>query len=207
MRADILPSVSFLLSRVNNPTEQDLRKLNRVFEYLSGTLDYGIKYTGGAPIDLQVWADASYMCHEDSRSRSGVVAKMCGGVITATSSKQNLVTKSSCEAELVSLCAGTTWALVLREFMHHQGYVMPLTRIYQDNKSVLALMKSGKPTSHHTKHIKMRWCFVVQHVDVDVSLVWCCSKEMIGDGLSKILIGEQFVVFRGNVVCINSEKL
>lgn len=204
-RPDILVAISWLAGRVRAPSEQDWRKLKRVFEYLSVTLEFGIKFEGGSSIDPKGWGDAAYLCHERSRSRSGAVVKMCGGVVATGSAKQKMVCKSSTESELVALCGVTTWLIICREFLVHQGHVLPPSIVYQDNQSVLALVKAGKPTSHNTKHIKMRFFFVVQHIeDGEIVLEWCPTGLMIADALTKPLVGELFLVMRDNLVSVVS---
>lgn len=200
-RPEILTAVSFVAGRVKGPTEQDRVKLDRIYGYLSDSAEYGIEYEAGGVLTPEIWADAAYMCHDDAKSRSGVLIKMCGGVVATMSSKQKIVTKSSTEAELVAMCGGASMGLCCREFLHHQGCRLGLSKIKQDNKSVLAMMRAGKPTSNHTKHIKMRWFFVVQHLGKDVELEWCPTKEMLADAMSKPLEGATFARLREGMVC------
>ena len=58
-RPDLLLAVSFLASRMKNPYHLDDRKLQRVYEYLSGTKEYYFKLQ---PKNLRIilWTDASY---------------------------------------------------------------------------------------------------------------------------------------------------
>lgn len=201
-RPDILTPVSFLAGRVNEPTEQDWAKLARVFGYLSSTVYYGVRYKGGSDILLVGYGDASFMVHDDCKSRSGGVCFMSGGVVSTLSSKQKLVTKSSTEAELVAACDVGTVLLILRSFVEKQGYGLPASVLYQDNTGVLALLKAGKPTSHQTKHIKLRYFFLVEHIrGGEIVAEWCSSPDMLADGLTKGLAGKPFFDFRNGVVC------
>ena len=62
VRSDILLPITFLCSRVSEPTHEDLEKLHRVFKYLNGSSHLGImlgKY--GNDMALTVYADASYI--------------------------------------------------------------------------------------------------------------------------------------------------
>lgn len=70
-RSDILLPVGFLCTRVSKSIEQDIGKLERVLEYVKGTID--LKYTLGADNlnTLRTWVDASYAEHPDMRSHTG----------------------------------------------------------------------------------------------------------------------------------------
>jgi hypothetical protein len=72
MRVDILIVVTFLTTRVQRPTLQDMHKLKRLFKYIYQTRDLtmalGIK---GPNIQVRAYADVSYVIHEDKKSHSG----------------------------------------------------------------------------------------------------------------------------------------
>lgn len=60
------------------------------------------------------------------------------------SSKQQIVTKSSTEAELAGLSDSANQALFLRNFLILQGYKMPPVTMNQDNMSTMALLARGR---------------------------------------------------------------
>ena len=68
---DLLMTTSFLTTRVSKSTQQDLAKLKRLLEYISGTLDD--EYVVGADDlgKLRTWIDASYAVHPDCKSHTG----------------------------------------------------------------------------------------------------------------------------------------
>ena len=160
-----------------------------------------MRFIGGAPLLLEAWADAAFMSDVKCRSRSGGVVKMCGGVVATMSSKQKILTKSSTEAELVALGAMVQWVVICRAFLREQGHVMPTTVVHQDNRSVLAMVKAGKPSGHKSKHIDLRYFVVSELVaDGEMVLVWCDTKEMLADALSKGLMGQAFSYTRDGLV-------
>ena len=172
-----------------------------MFQYLSGTLDHGIVYRSNLGNKITVYADAAYLCHEDTKSRTGVVIMMCGGVIATYSSKQKLVTLSSAEAELVAACEGVTIAIGIREFLIHQGLTLEPSKLYEDNQAVIHFIKTGKSKSRKSKHIKSRYFFIKQYVDDGEFIVeWCETINMIADIMTKPLVGEKFNGFAANMV-------
>ena len=72
--------------------------------YLHNTRKLGIVLgCKGEDVSLSVYADASYAVHRDYKSHGGVFISHNRGPILVKCSKQKIVTKSSTEAELVTL--------------------------------------------------------------------------------------------------------
>ena len=113
-RPEILPAVCILASRVQNPDEQDMKCLLRVFEYLKGSTDLGLRYKPDE-IALYYWIDASYNLHHDSRGHTGIVATIGrkNAPIYVRSQKHKLHTRSSTESELVATDEGRSATLTL----------------------------------------------------------------------------------------------
>ncbi len=63
-RVDILP-VSFLCTRVQEPTEDDLRKLKRIHRYVTGTADLPLRLSICDGYLFTACVDASYAVHEN----------------------------------------------------------------------------------------------------------------------------------------------
>ena len=60
----------------------------------------------------------------------------------AKSSKQTIVSKSSAEAELVSLCDGVGTLLACRNFIEGLGVTLSLSVVHEVNRAVLELVKA-----------------------------------------------------------------
>ena len=71
VRPDILVAVAFLCKRVQVPTEEDMKKLIRVLQYIRGTFDFGIKLEVGNSFSIIAFVDASYGVHTNMRSHTG----------------------------------------------------------------------------------------------------------------------------------------
>ncbi len=108
------------------------------------------------------------------------------GVITAKSSKQKIVTKSSTEAELVGLSDSAAQAIHLRNVLTGQGYVVDLAIIHQDNLSSMALMKRGGSSSGRSRHINIRHFFVAERAAAgDVVIKHLSTDLMFSNALTK----------------------
>ena len=197
-RPDILVAVSFLTSRVKQPSEQDAGKANRLLKYLKGTAQLGIVLEPQKNlIDVTAYVDASYGVHADGKSHTGMTISVGRGPVVAKSTKQKLTTKSSTEAELVGLSDSTSAIIGVRNFLEAQGYKVPPAKVCQDNLSTMAMVEAGKPTSDRTRHISIRFFFVKDRVDSgEVVIRHTRTEDMVADILTKPLQGELFVKLR-----------
>jgi hypothetical protein len=116
-----------------------------------------------------------------------------GGVLSARSSKQKIVTKSSTEAELVGLSDSAAQAIHLKNFVEKQGYSVGPVIIYQDNLSCMALMKRGGPGSERSRHINIRHFWVAERVaNGEVTTEHLSTNLMRANVLTKPVQGAQF---------------
>ena len=192
-RPDILLPITFLCSRVAIATEEDADKLKRVLSYLNNTRELGIVIGHkGEPVSLSVYADASYAVHGDYKSHGGIVISHNRGPVLVKCSKQKIVTKSSTEAELVTLSDATSLAAYNIEFLKGQGYNVNAV-LHQDNTSCISLAENGRSNSDRTKHIGIRYFFVKQYIENgSMKIEHCPTLDMVADILTKPLQGEQF---------------
>jgi len=197
-RHDIQVAVCFLVSRVQEPTEQDVKKAVRVLRYLYGTQHLGVMIEPDSNFFcVRSYIDASYGVHPDGKSHTGMTISMGKGPIMSKSTKQKLVSKSSTEAELIALSDSTSIVIWVRNFLEAQGYKMPPAEVYQDNTSTMAMVAAGMPTSNRTRHISIRFFFVKDRVasgELDIS--YMPTLDMVSDILTKPLQGELFVKLR-----------
>jgi len=201
VRPELLTAISHLASRVATPTMTDWNKLKRVFSYVRGTKKHCIIFLAGSKLELLAYIDASYAVHADFKSRSGMFILFCGGVVCALSKKQKLMTKSSTEAELVALSDGSTFVLWLRNLLGKQGYPMGPSVIYQDNQSVLAMLRDGGSNSLRTRHINIRFFFVRDYISSGaLRLEFLPTEEMLADINTKPVVGAAFRRMVGGIL-------
>ena len=114
----LLPTVFFCsITRLKQPTEEDLGKLTYCLEWPNGHRSGGICVSNDSEPDDQkvyVWADASDNSHFDAKGHSGIVIsigrKNCCPIYV-TSKKQTLVARSSTEAEIIAVYTSLPQAL------------------------------------------------------------------------------------------------
>lgn len=201
-RPDILTAVIFLSTRVQAPSLNDWKRLERVLKYLNGTPELGIVLKPGeGDLEIRAYADASYGVHADGKGHSGLCFALGQGPIFVKSSKQKIVSKSSTEAELISLSDGCSQVIWSRDFLIAQGYATQQATVYQDNTSTMALVKKGKSTSDRTRHIHIRYFFVKDRIEAgEIKVVHIPTESMIADALTKPLTGKRFVEMRAKLL-------
>ena len=207
VRPDLLLAVSFLSSRVNKPTREDMSKLNKLLRYINYTKHFNITIDGKDILKPWISIDASYGVHSDRKSHSGVVVGIGGGGIICKSSKQKIVSKSSTEAEIVAVSDGLTIALHLGQFLKEQGYEIEPIKLLQDNKSTIHMFQKGGSTSERTRHIDIRHFWVTDHLNSGaITINFTKSEDMVADLLTKPLTGKQFQKLRNKILNWNNKK-
>jgi hypothetical protein len=207
-RPDVLTACSFLSTRINEATEEDMRKIDRVFKYLNGTSELvtRLKATSDC-FNIHCYVDASFGVHKDGKGHTGCILTLGGGPIYVRSAKQRLVAKSSSEAELIALSDEVSQAIWCKNFIEVQGYKCGPVAVYQDNKSTIAIAEKGKHTAHTTRHINIRYFFIKDRVESgEIKLIYKPTREMLADILTKPIQGQLLVKLRGMTLNIGGAQ-
>jgi hypothetical protein len=90
-RPDIMTVVSFLCTRVKGPTVEDKVKLIELLEYLNRTKSYKYRVEPKGLFRVEVYIDASFGTHGDSKAHTGSVVFVAGApVVRASGSRDAL---------------------------------------------------------------------------------------------------------------------
>ena len=193
-RPDILKEISLLSTRTSSPTNLNLQHLHVVCQYLSSTklLTYDIKCT-----DLQVivFADASYHCHQDRKSHTGgaIFLGDNNSAVKCISKKQTLTATSSYEAELVAIYDTYKHAKYISNSLHELvGYNAPI-QWKCDNLSTISALTDPKPPNIKNSHIDVKYFFLRELIEKQaVELTHISSTAMKADFLTKSIVGDTF---------------
>ena len=176
-----------------------------------------IQWTIGLPLILSIdksgnikcYVDALFAVHKDMRSHTGGFMTMVKGRSYVQSSKQNLNTNSSTEAELVVVDYVLNQVIWTWYFLKEQGYMIHDNVIYQDSQIAIILEKNGKQSSRKsTRHINMRYYFITDSIIKQEASVKCCPTfDMIGDYFTKVLQGSQFCWFQNTILGIHEDDI
>ncbi|CAI7830905.1 unnamed protein product [Closterium sp. NIES-53] len=197
-RPDLAYIASHLAQFLRCPKEEHSLNLQRALRYFVSTPTLGLIFNAGKLTDkmyLSGYVDADHAGDtSDRRSRTGYIFRLEPvGPISWNSSKQELVSLSSAEAEFIAACAATREGLYLQELLDEAKFVTPNQFTLQcDNQSAITI--ANKPGFvNRTKHILLRYFFVKDAIDKGrMCLVYCPTSDMAADSLTKKLTRQKF---------------
>jgi hypothetical protein len=124
-KAELSVAISYLSTQVTKPTKYDMSTLDRFIRYVNENIGTGICLTAEGTeksVKVRGFIDASFGCHDDGKSHTGVLVTLGSGPVYVRSVKQCIVTKSSAESELVALSDETGALMHIKDFIEGQGY-------------------------------------------------------------------------------------
>ncbi|RVW26366.1 Retrovirus-related Pol polyprotein from transposon TNT 1-94 [Vitis vinifera] len=196
------PNLAYALSVVSqymhNPGEQHMNAIMRILRYLKNAPGKGILFAKNVDHhSIEVYTDADWAgAVDDRRSTSGYFTFVGGNLVTWKSKKQNVVTRSSAEAEFRGMALGLCEALWLRLLLHDLGYLsrQPI-QLFCDNKAACDI--AHNPVQHdRTKHVEVDRFFIKEKLDDKiVELPKIRSENQLTDILTKVVSSQVFSNF------------
>ncbi len=179
----------------------------RVARYLKFTCAYGLVFDGtrNTGLNFHVYADASFARKEEGRrSVTGYCSILAGAAVSFRSCKQDHVTLSTCESELVACSEGVKETMWLRLLSEEIGFrPTEPTVVYCDNMSAINIIRN--PIRHpSTKHIEIRQMYARERFEnKDIDVKYCPTAKMLADMLTKALPRKQFETLRSQIGVLN----
>ena len=196
-RPDIAYSVSVLSRYMTKPGEAHIIAAKKVLRYLKGTTEWELVYEG-KHLSLTGYTDADYAgCIDTRRCTAGHVFLLGNAAISWESKRQPTVSLSTTEAEYMGQTQAAKEAIWLRRLLPELGLRMSgPTKVCADNQGAIKLTRN--PELHkRTKHIEVRYHFCREKQDSgEIDFQHVSTKDMIADGLTKPLVGQDFFIFR-----------
>jgi hypothetical protein len=199
-RPYITYAVQQICLHMHDPWEPHLTALKRLLRYLRGTIDYGLLHRSSSA-DLVVYTDADWTgCPDTRRSTSGYAVFFGGNLVSWSSKRQPVVSRSSAEAEYCAIANGVAEASWLRQLLA-KLHTPPSrsTLIYCDNVSAVYL--STNPIQHQrTKHVEIDLHFVRDRVAMgEVRVLHVPTTSQFADIFTKGLPSSTFTEFRSSL--------
>jgi hypothetical protein len=182
---------------VKRPNEGDWGKLLKVLGFLKGTINDVLTLEADDTQTMSWYIDAAFAVHIDMKSHTGAIMTMGKGAIISDSLKQKVNARSSTESEIVGVDDEISKVIWAKRFVESQGFKVKLNIVYQDNTSSMKLENNGKASSgKRTRHFDIKMFYVTGLVERDEVVVkYCPTGEMIGDYMTKPLVGSKFKRF------------
>jgi hypothetical protein len=186
---------------MHDPREPHLTTAKRILRYLQGTLNLGLLLRHPSTSDLVVYTDADWAgCPDTRRSTSGYAVFMGDNLISWSSKRQNVVSRSSAEAEYHIVANGVAEACWLRQLLVELHSPLSwATLVYYNNVGVVYL--STNPVQHQrTKHVEIDLHFVRERVAVrDVRALHVPTTSQFTNIFTKGLPSSVFSEFRSSL--------
>jgi Reverse transcriptase (RNA-dependent DNA polymerase) len=201
-RPDIQPAIAFLTTRVKAPNEQDWFKLVKMMNYLNSTQDDVLTLNTDDTFNIIWHLDAAFAVHNDKKSHTGATMSLGDGAIISVSTKQKVNTRSSTEAELVSIDDIISKVLWTKLFLQEQGWKVNQNIMMRDNLSSMKLETNGKLSSgKRTRHFDIKYFYITDLIERnEVTIQYCPTDSMIADYMTKPLLGAKFQRFRKDIM-------
>ena len=119
-------------------------------------------------------------------------------MIVADSTIQKFNARSSTESELIGVDDRISNILWTQQFLGCQVFKVKLNIIYQDNTSTMKLQNNVKASSgKRIRNYDIKYFYVTYLIRKDKSqVIYCPTDDMLGDYMTKPLVGSKFVKFR-----------
>lgn len=188
-RPDIAYSVHILSQFMNQPTTVHMQSAKRLLRYLAGSTSQGILLASSSAATLTAYCDSDWAsCPISRKSTTGYCILLGESPVSWKSKKQNVVARSSAEAEYRAMALTTCEVLWLTTLLKDLGIKnLPTATLKCDNQAALAI--AANPVLHErTKHVEVDCHFIRDHIkDGTIQTSYVPSKEQLADILTKIL--------------------
>ncbi|XP_071718037.1 secreted RxLR effector protein 161-like [Rutidosis leptorrhynchoides] len=162
--------VSFALNMTSryqqNPGDCHWTAVNNILKYLRNTKDMFLVYGGFDELSIKCYTDASFETdRDDSRSQSGYVFVMNGGVHWR-SSKKSTTAMSTTESEYIAASEAAQEAVWIRKFIYGLGIVPnienPMDMYCENTGAIVIANELG--VLRGTKHILRKFHYIREDI-------------------------------------------
>jgi hypothetical protein len=200
-RPDIAYVVQQICLHMHDPREPHLTAMKRILRYLQGTPEYGLLLRRTSCSDLTVYTDAYWAgCLDTRRSTSGYAIFLWTNLVSWSTKRQTVVSRSNVEAEYRVVANGVAEATWLRQLLHELQSLLPrCSLVYCDNISSVYL-STNLIQHQRTKHVEIDLHFVREKVAIDqVRVLHVPTTSQFADIFMKGLPSSVFNEFRSSL--------
>jgi hypothetical protein len=175
--------------------------MKRTLCYLWGTLDYGLLLRRSVSSELTVYTDVDWVGYPDTRwSTSGYAVFLDANLVSWSSKRQNVISRSSAEAEYRAVVNGVAEACWLRQLLQElHAPLMKCTLVYCDNVSVVYI-STNLIQHQRMKHVEIDLHFVRERVAIgDVRVMYIPTTSQSADIFIKGLPISLFSKFQSSL--------
>ncbi|KAM2473307.1 hypothetical protein COP2_006450 [Malus domestica] len=169
----------------------------RILRYLKGSPDKGILFKKNNHLRVEGYTDADWAgSADDIRSTSGYFTFVGGNLVAWRSKKQNVVARSSAEAEYRGMALGICEILWLKLLLRDLDikHDQPM-KLFCDNKAACYI--AHNPVHHdRTKHVEVDRFFIKEKLEGKIIEVPAIrTEDQLADILIKVVSSHKFSSF------------
>jgi hypothetical protein len=207
------PDIAFATSRLArflvNPSTEHHDAADRVLLYLKRTKALALELGRGE--DLEIASDASFADNTlDRKSSQGYAIKLFGGLIAWRASKQDTVTTSTTEAELLALSQVAKEAIFTSRLLKELQVTLsdPIITIKCDNTQTIRLVNEDvAKLQTKLRHVDIHHHWLRQEVTRKmIKVEHIPSDNMIADGFTKSLPANKWASFLDQLGLVKRKK-
>lgn len=200
IRADVAFAAAQLSLFLLNPGPEHYAAADQCIAYLYTTRTLAIRYGSKQEEILVIASDASFADDEESRRSShGYTVRLYGGLISWRAARQDTVTTSTTEAELLGVAHAGKELIALKRLLADLAIdVKSSLKLYNDNQQTIRLIVSehGRVTTK-LRHVDIHNMWLKQeHGRGTFKVEYLPTELMPADGLTKNLSRARFEHFR-----------
>jgi histone deacetylase 1/2 len=203
-RPEIAYTVQQICLHMHDPRECHNSLIKRALRYLRGSTNLGLWLSASSSLSLRAYTDADWAgCPDTRRSTSGFCVYLGDSLVSWSSKRQAIVSRSSAEAEYRGVANAVAECIWLRQLLGE--LLCPIrsaTLVYCDNISAVYL--SANPVHHRrTKHMELDIHFVRERVALgDIRVLHVPTRQQLADVMTKGLPTNIFEEFRSSLCVV-----
>ncbi|XP_021980468.1 uncharacterized mitochondrial protein AtMg00810-like [Helianthus annuus] len=193
-RPDIAHAVHVVSQFITAPTSINWGAVIRILRYLRGTPFQNLLFPSTSSLELRAYSDADWDSdRNDRKSTTGFCVFLGDSLISWRSKKQDVVSRSSTEAEYRTIAVTTCEIVWLRWILADMGVTISQpTPLHCDNKSAMQIAKNSV-FHDRKKHIEIDCHFTHHHLQLGtISLPYVPLTLQIADIFTKALSVSRF---------------
>lgn len=186
-RPDLSYSINYFSRFQSNYSDELWQGLKRILRYVKGTIDEGLVYKKTCSnFVLTSYVDSDWASNShDRKSVSGYLFKINNNIVGWHTKKQNCVTLSTTEAELVAFCISITEGLWLRKILSDLDCKIDNLCIFEDNQGCINILKNPE-NNKRVKHIDVKYMYICEKIkSQDIIVKYIDTKFQQADILTK----------------------
>ena len=189
------PDISFAVGVVSQfmqaPYIDHWNAVIRILRYIKKAPGQGLLYRDRGDTQVSAYCDADWAGSPlDRRSTTGYCVSIGGNIISWKSKKQNVVARSSAEAEYKAMALVTCELIWIKQLLQELKFCeVQQMKLYCDNQAALHI--ASNPVFHErTKHIEIDCHFIREKLlSKEISTEFVNSNNQLADILTKSLRG------------------